>query len=240
MKRRIFMIILVVILACLAVVLSGCDKKPIDKGADIMRERVSYAEKGVFSGGDKDYNVKLVYGDKEENFIADGKIVNVQPFAALSVTPVNMDNTSKTYAFKLIGTKGEASGNLQKNLLGASYGINLKFDKSNIIDAIGDPQKVVVTTNNTSVEIPLVNNMKDYITYDKAIEYAYGALKDYIKANVKDGVLDGEVYARLLRDKSSTNPKYYWYVAIMKDVKSFANVLIDPVSGAVLTIKLPS
>lgn len=240
MKRRILMIIIVIILACLAVVFAGCDKKPAqDKGYKLMSEQVSYIENSIYSGEDKSYSAKLIIGAKEESFIADGKVVNVKPFSTLAVTPLNMDGASKQYTYSLVGSKGEVTGSLQKNLLGASYGVNFKFDSGTLIDSIGDPIKLVITNDKTSVDIELVNNIKDFITPDKAIEYTYGAMQEYVKSCLVDGRLDGEVYVRLLKDRASSTPKYYWYVAIMRDSKSFANALIDPKSGAVVTVKLP-
>lgn len=228
MRKFILTIISILLISTVAIALVACGEKADE--IDQIMNKISYREECVMTGDNTDFHVKYVKGVKEESFVADGKCENVKEFASITLRPINVDMLGYEYSYTLTGTEGSLSGKFTKNVLGGSYSHNIT-----VPTAIGVVTGVSIIYNEQNVAIELKDRTADGITSDKAIEYAYNALKEELKDSFVDGEFNREVYVRFINDRQNPQSKYLWYVSFMKDNAHYNSVLIDPESGKIIT-----
>lgn len=228
MRKILLAVITVLLVAVTATALVACGEKPGEM--DMIMNKISYREECVITGDNTDFHVKYVKGVKEENFVADGKCVNVKEFAAITLRPINIDMLGREYSYTLIGSEGSISGKFTKNVLGGSYSNNIDVPTN-----IGTVSGVEIAYDDKKVIVELKDRTADGITSDKAIEYAYNALKEELKDCFINGEFDREVYVRFVNDRQNPQSKYLWYVSFMKDTAHYNSVMIEPQSGKIVT-----
>lgn len=232
MKKKILLIGAVLLLTIMGVVgLSAC-KKPLDD-YQLVKNKISFIQRAVYSGESDKYKIRISVGDKEKDLIADGNAQNIQPFTQITMIPKDLKSLNKTFAYKLVGQSGEATGSLVKSILGVSFSAYVSEGGA----SLGVLKSITITTEDSQDVINLDNALKDCISADKALEYAYKAAESEIKACIKDGVFDREVNVKYINDRNNSATPHYWYVSFMKDTNNIISVLINPQDGGIISIK---
>lgn len=227
MKKKLFILSVIAILFSLIAVfaLVSCEKD-VDK-LDLVKSKVSYIEKEHLRYESDMFNVLFVRGEREKHFIADGKCVEVSPFATITLDPIAVDLIGKNFSYRIVGELGEATGSLTKNILGVTY--------STVIDSSIDIGKIVkaeITIDNETTEITFTNALENKISAEKAIEYAYYELEVALSDSFDKNLFNREVYVRYINDIHDRQSPYYWYVSFMTDNTNYKSVLINPDNGA--------
>lgn len=227
MKKKLFILSVITILFSLIAVftLVSCEKD-VDK-LDLVNSKVSYIEKEHLRYESDMFNVLFVRGEREKHFIADGKCVEVSPFATITLDPIAVDLIGKNFSYRIVGELGEATGSLTKNILGVTY--------STVIDSSIDIGKIVkaeITIDNETTEITFTNTLENKISAEKAIEYAYYELESALSDSFDKNQFNREVYVRYINDIHDRQSPYYWYVSFLTDNTNYKSVLINPDNGA--------
>lgn len=224
--------ILVVILIILSAIgLFAC--KPKDKNVDLTKN-VSYYQTHLYSGENTDFQVTVTIGKKEEIFIADGKTDNLKDFATVSVTPLNLNLAGKTFTFALIADGGEVSGELKRDMISNSYIANVELGELR-----NKIKSIKIYYNSVTVDIPLSNKLTNVLTWQQILDIATKEFQDVIKANLDDkGQLQREICIKYIRDKRNPNSPYYWYISFIGNDNTYWALLIDPVTGQIITKKI--
>lgn len=227
MKKKLFILSVITILFSLIAVftLVSCEKD-VDK-LDLVNSKVSYIEKEHLRYESDMFNVLFVRGEREKHFIADGKCVEVSPFATITLDPIAVDLIGKNFSYRIVGELGEATGSLTKSILGVTY--------STVIDSSIDIGKIVkaeITIDNETTEITFTNTLENKISAEKAIEYAYYELESALSDSFDKNQFNREVYVRYINDIHDRQSPYYWYVSFMTDNTNYKSVLINPDNGA--------
>lgn len=227
MKKKLFMLsVIAVLFSLIAVVALVSCEKDVDK-LDLVNSKVSYIEKEHLRYESDMFNVLFVRGEREKHFIADGKCVEVSPFATITLDPIAVDLIGKNFSYRIVGELGEATGSLTKNILGVTY--------STVIDSSIDIGKIVkaeITIDNETTEITFTNALENKISAEKAIEYAYYELESALSDSFDKNQFNREVYVRYINDIHDRQSPYYWYVSFMTDNTNYKSVLINPDNGA--------
>lgn len=221
-KKRLVFISVAVIIIALCAIFVGCDKKE-----QIIEEvkPISYMQTLFYVGNDNEFRIKLIKGRGEPLFIADGKSSGNEEFTALTVTPLNKDQTNSELSFTIIGENGEVSGILSYERL---QGV---FSSSPDLKGIGTPNSIKIIEGKRTVEITLTNLLEERITGEDALSIAEKAMESKLSADDKDR----EIYIRLINNSLDPNSEYYWYVAFIASPTDYYSALIDSKSGNVLS-----
>lgn len=227
MKKKLFILSVITILFSLIAVfaLVSCEKD-VDK-LDLVNSKVSYIEKEHLRYESDMFNVLFVRGEREKHFIADGKCVEVSPFATITLDPIAVDLIGKNFSYRIVGELGEATGSLTKSILGVTY--------STVIDSSVDIGKIVkaeITIDDETTEITFTNALENKISAEKAIEYAYYELEVALSDSFDKNLFNREVYVRYINDIHDRQSPYYWYVSFMTDNTNYKSVLINPDNGS--------
>lgn len=227
MKKKLFILSVITILFSLIAVftLVSCEKD-VDK-LDLVNSKISYIEKEHLRYESDMFNVLFVRGLRENHFIADGKCVDVSPFATITLDPIAVDLIGKNFSYRIIGELGEATGSLTKSILGVTY--------STVIDSSVDIGKIVkayITIDDETTEITFTNALENKISAEKAIEYAYNELEVALSDSFDKNIFNREVYVRYINDIHDRQSPYYWYVSFMTDNTNYKSVLINPDNGS--------
>lgn len=204
----------IVIIALLGLLLCACQGKT----AGEEQSTVSYMQSTFYLGRNADFVVRLVGGESEEMFVADGKAQDCRPFCTLTLVPLHVDLFNDAYSFVLTGDKGTAEGELAKDSFGASYSVEIADPQ-----AIGTPLSIAIHGGSTQENIELQNLLQDAITGEKAMEIAQETICDKLAADDKDR----EIYVKYINDTAKEDSPYYWYVAFIAAPTDYYSVLVD-------------
>ena len=224
-----FVIVAMSLLVCIGV-LVGCT--PAMSQLDTMKESVSYSQTGLMVGGNADVRVEIASGSREISMISDGVVSEMMEYCTLTITPLSYELYDKQMKFKLIGEKGEISGDCKR----AIVGINQMADILQI-ESIGAVSKIVIMYAEVSVELELTSAMEGMIDYKAAVESVYNGCKTDVEPMFDGNEFLAEVHVKISRDNTSDIDKYYWYVSVTVDTETSLYVLVDGKSGAILAKK---
>lgn len=230
-KKRLFFILTIILMASTAVSLIACNK-PSDE-YKLVEKSVSHMQQELMTGKTANLKANLSVGKKEKQFVADGKVGEMYDFCILTVTPLNLDMFDKKFTYVLTGTNGELKGEMEKNILGVAF-------SSEIADysKIGTVTGLVISCNEVAETVKLESQMAGCITAEKALEYAYNALKEALMEDFKDNKFNREVYIKFINDRSNETSPHYWYVSMLKDNEHYVSVLINPIDGKIISKKI--
>lgn len=229
MKKLSLTFITIILIAVFAVGFSACNKK----GSSIdLSANISYAETHKYVGEDENFKVSVTAGIREQMFIADGVATNVAEFATVSVMPQKSDLLTKEYTYALTADGGEFSGTLERDPVTHAFVASVEL--SNLKDSL---QNLKIYYDSNEVEIPLENKMTGKISYMQALDIAITEFRQLIDANLTDNVLPREIIVKLIRDKRNPDSPYFWYVSFIAADSNYWAILLDPVSGEVVTKK---
>ena len=231
MKKAYFGILLVLALSLALFV--GCKKTP-EETKSPLEKRVSTYHDAVYVGANEDFNASFITGEGEKLIVIDGEVGDLAPFATLTVTPLSASLFNNTYSYVLKGENGERTGDLAKDVVGAFFTAEVENAKE-----IGKILSVTVRAEGVSEsEISLANKLDGALTWKEILAAAGEELKDVITAESDTGNLEREIYVKLVNALSAEDAPYYYYVSFIKSPSDYWALLLDPVTGKVISKKV--
>lgn len=232
MKKSIktFVLLCVLVASCLVFVLTGCDKT--DKKLQSVKQSISYYNDQMLVSEDDNFYLEIVSGKKEKSLVADGEVGEMASYCTLSVTPVKYDMIGKVMSFKLVGEKGEFSGECSKNIVGISHIAQIAdFEK------LGKLNSVAIVVGDTKFDYTLQNVTEKTLNYEKAVESVYQNCKQEMENMFDGNKFKSEIYVKIACDKSKNPKKYYWFVNIVENSDNMISVLVDMETGKLIAKK---
>ena len=233
MKKILFVLLTLslVLSLCLFV---GCKKQGSESQKQGLEKKVSTYQDGVFVGANEEFGVSFVMGEKEKLIVIDGAVGEMVPFATLTVTPLASALFNNTYTYRLVGEKGEKTGDLVKDVIGATFSAEVAG-----VEEIGKIQSVFVLSEGiVESEVPLADKLEGALTWREILAVAEKELKEQILAESDTDNLQREIYVKLVNALSDSEAPYYYYVSFMKSPSDYWALLLDPVTGEVVSKKV--
>ena len=152
---------IVLLLALSLCVFAGCRKPPEKEEKTALEKRVSTYHDAVYVGASEDFEASFITGESEKLIVIDGEVGDMAPFATLTVTPLSAALFNNTYTYLLKGENGERTGDLAKDVVGASFSAEVKDAKE-----IGKILSLTVKAEGIlESEVPLLNKLDGAITW---------------------------------------------------------------------------
>ena len=221
MKRKTALCLLAIVITILTIfALAACNKReqPQEK-SDVSRITLDY-----FAGESEQFAVSVERGEREKQFIADGKTTDVSPFAEIKIVPLQK-NDYEEIGFELVGEDKTLSGKATDAARG-------EFVSALDLDFV--PSLVKITAGEESFEIELCDVLDGKIAAKEAIDVARNAFKDKLEEESAQGKPAREVYCKLI---TGDRLNYYYYVSFIGDGVDYWAALIDPADGSIASKK---
>lgn len=222
MKKTFIFISLLLIVVLSVFALVGCEKKQDEPE---QKENISYIQTGFYLGKSGDFEVKIIKGNKELLFVADGKTNDCKDFCTLTLTPSSVDLFDNEYSFVIKGDSGEVEGKLDKDSFGAF------FEQEVDVSALGKIESVTIKYGKKNQEIPVQDMLENSISAKDALEKAKKVLSERLSADDKDR----EIYIRLINNTVNPTSEYYWYVAFIANPTDYFACLVSPKDGSIIS-----
>jgi len=199
-----------------------------------LQKNVSSYHDSVYVGGNEDFAAHFVTGEAEKLVVVDGKVGDLARFATLTVTPLSASLFNNTYTYTLVGETGEKSGDLKKDVIGATFSAE--------VEGAADIGKItavrIVSEGILDSEIPLANKLEGALSWKDILKIAEAELEEQITAESDTGELQREIYIKLVNAMPDEDAPYYYYVSFIKSPAEYWALLLDPVKGEVISKKV--
>ena len=224
-------ILVIICILCLVLSISACKKTvPVN-----LEDNISYLETHLYFGESTKFSVSITMGKKENVFIADGASSDLVEFATLRVTPLKMELFDNEYTFSLTGENGEMNGALEKDIFGVSFSYELTD-----IATIGELMNITVIygeSEDCRDTIELTNMLKDMLDWEDVLEIAKVEFADMIASEMVEGNFPREIHIKYLNNRTLEDSPYYWYISFISTTSDYWALLLEPMSGAVVSKK---
>ena len=217
MKRR-FVVAFVIVAVLL---LTGCGAKMIEK----VEENTSEITKQFFFGESEKMYATLAVGEREENYLMDGKSHPKTDFSLFSVVFYE-DIDKNIIVVSLSVDEKRETFEMEYNSFSNSFMADLgkrDFSDKNIVLSYGD-QSVV-----------LENLSKQFgVDWKKAIEIGCDNLKQQIENAEVARKIDAEFYLKVLDKKANNFDNFFWCFTLLTKNGDTYSVVISTIDGSVL------
>lgn len=231
MKKYRIAIVLILLLSLF--VFAACKKTPKEEKTG-LEKLVSTYHDAVYVGANEDFTADFITGECEKLIVIDGEVGELTPFATLTVTPLSAELFNNTYTYVLKGENGEKSGELIKDVVGASFSAEVKEGKE-----IGKILSVLVKAEGIlESEVMMKDKLEGAISWKEALALAEKELKDTITQESDTGNLQREIYIKLVNALGNDDAPYYYYVSFIKSPAEYWALLLDPTTGEVISKKV--
>lgn len=226
MKKKIFIFIALIIGV---VSLTACGKKDINLTDYLIEER-----NNLFTAEDELYCVTFSTGMREENYQFDGEVGNKVEFGVITFArndrePMADDN----YTYLLTVGEETFTGFLEKSPVDNTYSVDVGKLASD--DALISVQ---ITFTGYSFNKELACTSKDFsVDKSTALDIASKELKEDLANITSDKNNKIEVVMKMMKDFSTKNKSYFWYVGVVSTNADTLGILIDANTGDVVAIK---
>ena len=221
MKRKIFVLVsAILIISALAFSLVACNK---NKGDTKNGEPISRVTREYYAGESELFAVVVEKGEREKNFIADGKATDVGPFAQITITPLKT-NEYEEIAYVLTGENATLNGSIKKSEYG-EYTANITL---NFV-----PTAVTVTAGDDTSEIELASVLDSSLSPEDVINIAKAEFKETLDKEAEAGK-EREIYLKVITGDRTT---YYYYVSFIGEGVDYLAVLVEPKTGKIVSKK---
>ena len=209
------------------------DKKQAEEKSP-LEQRISTCYDSVYVGSSEDFRASYITGEKEKLIVIDGEVGDLVTFATITVTPLSAPLFNNTYTYRLTGENGEKTGDLTKDVVGASFSAEVEGTEE-----IGKILSLTVIAEGIlESEITLTDKMEGTLSRKEILEIAERELHDVITAESDTGHLEREIYIKLVNALSDGDAPYYYYVSFIKSPSDYWALLIDPTTGEVISKKI--
>ena len=235
MKKSFLTAIIALILTAALFSFAAC-KKTEEKAEERigLEKNVSSYHDAVYVGGNEDFTTHFVTGEAEKLIVVDGKVGDLARFATLTVTPLSSSLFNNTYTYTLVGETGEKSGDLVKDVIGATFSAEVGD-----FSEIGTLRSVrIVSENILASDIPLVNKLEGALGWKEILKIAKTELESTITQETDTGELQREIYIKLVNAMPDEDAPYYYYVSFIKSPADYWALLLDPIKGEVISKKV--
>ena len=233
MKKQLFVAITAILLLTLGLFVA-CKETPPEPEKQGLERFVSTYHEAVYVGANEDFGVSFVTGEAEKLIVIDGKVGETAPFATLTVTPLSAGLFNNTYTYVLKGETGEKTGDLSKDVIGATFSAE--------VAGAGEIGKIlsvtVVSEGILESEVDLVNKQEGGLSWREALSAAEKALAEEIAAESDTDEFPREIYVKLVNALADSDAPYYYYVSFMKSSSDYWALLLDPVTGEIISKKV--
>ncbi len=221
MKKKIFVILLAMILVLSFGVFVGCNKdKPDNKESDNISRDIS----AFYVGENENYAVSIEVGRREKNFMADGVSKDVCAHTELVVIPLKV-NDCEEYSFCISNETASLSGKIKGNQFGEYIAsINLEFV----------PTAITIGEGENAEKIELKNVLEGKLTSADVINIAEKEFAERIESAKSAGNYKREIYVKLI---TGDRQNYYYYVSYIGEGVDYWALLINPETGVVVSKK---
>ncbi len=216
MKRKIF---LGCLLVSVCLLFFGCGVNTLK----LVKDNLSEITKVYYYSEDKDMSVSISYGQREENYMTDGKSTDKVDFCLLCLN-LKASSRDEIKCAKLSVDGVESDLELLLNPKNGAYMLDIERKLS------GEEQ-IVFSFDGKAMELkPISNNFK--VDYNKALEIACEKLEDKILKNKSFNDLNAECYLRVLNKDINDLSETYWCFTVF-DGEDYS-VIISTEDGSIL------
>ena len=199
-----------------------------------LQKKVSTYHDAVYVGAGEDFSVHFVTGETEKLIVVDGKVGDLARFATLTVTPLSSSLFNNTYTYTLVGEAGEKSGEMKKDVIGATFSAEVEGAED-----LGKITSVrIVSEGILNSEVPLLNKLDGALGWKEVLKISEEELKEQIAAEAGTSELQREIYIKLVNAMPDEDAPYYYYVSFIKSPSDYWALLIDPMKGEVISKKV--
>lgn len=218
MKKK---IALMLMLVCVGLTCFACGKTTVNHVKDNMSE----LSKVYYFGETEGFYCSLSSGQREKDYLLNGKCGESVDFALLSL---NLTNPISSKVIKATVTiDGQASEvELEINSLNSAYLVDLEKELS------GDEQISVVYEGTTLNLECLSSNF--VVDYNKALEIASTEMEDKITAKKTYAGFNAECYLRVLDKKANNFDGVFWCFTVLNVDNENYSIIISTEDGSIL------
>jgi len=224
MKKRIFVVLMVAMVAVTSFMLMACGAPSI-----LQHERLSELRNNVFVGQSDGYRVVAVTGLREQPFNIDGvSNPNKMNFTVITLSP-EVFVFGNEYAFRVEIGGAEFEGTMTAHPFNQTISAEIAVlaDQNELVIHISGSASFVVTAASVITD--------EFIDADKAFSIAMDRLGDAINARAAEHSY--EIFIRLIENPVDASGGFRWYVAfVFADNTTYA-ALIDPITMEILAAK---
>lgn len=215
------------------VLMVGCGSS--EKAKADFNSHLIEVRNNLFVGEGDNYYASLCTGQREQDYALDGVVNELTPFGI--VTLGRLDNerlNNDSYPFTLVVDGENIVGSLEKSPYDNTYSADIERE-------IPEEATVVlqVVVDGTNFDQSLENISSTFtVSKDSALNIACETLTESIENMSDEQGNSSEAFIKILKDYSGESNRYYWYVGIISPEGKTSGVLIDTMSGEVISKKL--
>lgn len=199
----------------------GCGTKT----QDCVMENMSEMTKVFYFGENEKLYATLSVGEREKEYVMDGKSTSKVDFSLLSV--IFFENQDKNVIHVSVSINNVSSTyELEYNSMANAYMVDLE-------KKLNGDEKVLIAYDGMSLE--LQNLSKDFgVDYEQAISIACIELKDKIEKEKQYNDLNGECYLKVMDKRGNNFKDFFWCFTILNNQNESFSIIISTVDGSVL------
>lgn len=219
MKKRMFLVLLMTLFV--ASVACGCGKTTYQ----LIKENMSEITNVYYYGENDDFYCSLSSGEREKNYLMDGRKSETVEFALFSLSFLKPRQNSMIKVFVTIGQTREEK-EFELNTLNNKY----MFDLGK---SVGEGEEVFVEFEKSVLKLECLS--KDFgVNADKALRIASEELEKQILACKSFNTLNAECYLTVLDKKANHFDGVFWCFSILNTQNQTFSIIISTKDGAVL------
>lgn len=229
MKKYIFIILSVALVAFMVVLFSGCSAYIKDNSANVSDIRY-----GVFDAECEAYTATFTYGMRENPYSPDGRANTKVEFGIISVIFTERLDGKETVAFTLKINDNIVSGTLEKSPFTDEYMADI-----GAVCADGDSLNLEINLNNgdstaENMSTSMINKNSSWnINYEKAFIVGVSALANEIK-EIQKANCSYEIYVKIITEQQTNFGTYFWAVSIIPSIGEKHTVVFTQDSEQIL------
>lgn len=219
MKKKIAVVFVAISVLVFMVSFVGCSKTTPTETSNVSRSISAF-----YAGENENFAVSIEFGQREKNFMADGKAVDVVDTVELVILPLKVHDDTE-YAFVVNGDGATLSGRVKGNEFG-EYVMPLALDFT--------PLSVTIGEGESAECIDLVNILDGKLTTADVINIAETEFADRIATAKESGTYTREIYVKLI---TGDRQNYYYYVSYIGEGVDYWALLVCPSTGEIISKK---
>ncbi len=226
MKKK---ILIILVLMCSLVGLTACKSNKVNLSDCVIEER-----NNLFVAEDSLYTATFSTGMREEDYNLDGVVNNLVPFGVITLARNDrspLADDSYTFIIKIDGES--YTGFLLKSPVDNTYSVDIGQSASD--DAVVELQ-ITFTGYSFNKTLGCVSS-EFSVDKTRALEIASTELEEGISNITSDKNNKIEVIMKIMKDYSSEEKSYYWYVGIVSTNGDTLGILIDTNTGDIIAKK---
>ena len=213
MRKFIKVFGLILCLTFIGLTLVGCGKSVEEE----LSLNISEYREDFFYGSTLNMSATFTDGQRESEFVTDGKKSELQDFGVLVVRSNNDLGENPRFELKINDETYE--GEMEKNPFDGSYVVD-------VLRRVDCEDTIVVTIPSINETITLECLSKDWgCDCNKALNVFIDNNKDNLNEYMSANGFEGEVYIKIVADKKDIANIYWYVLCVCQDGNVFANLI---------------